>query len=403
MLWSQNLTQVQLEDLLQKGALQLGHCFKKYLRGKAGQWQKLKHTRLFLDDAAEYELSLVGANNSDDSMGIYYLRNSTHGFSHNGRLSFGSFIHVGDRVIIHQDIIIFDKQPYDKLVQPELSNAIIQSDTMILITGETGSGKGHLAKYIFEKRKHYRPWVHVNLSALAPGLVESEIFGHVKGAFTGAFQDNKGAIKSADQSVLFLDEIDSLSLELQSKLLLFLDDYRFRAVGSQKEEKVNLKIIVASGRHLEQLVDQGKFRKDLYYRLISGFTIELPSLKNNSELIKEYCIKFAKENQVIIDPALLDYYQKQSWPGNYRQLKAHLQRKLAQENLGRHFYFDNHDQMLLKIYQPKLTLEKFDKLPTLVEQKKNYAKLIYQKMLGDLNLTASILQISVKTLRSLIN
>lgn len=403
MLWSNQLSNEQLEILIQKGALQLGHNYKKYQRGKSGQWQTLKYTRLFLDEEKQYELFLVGTNSGLDQKGVYYLKSSVEGFSLNGRLSYGAYLHIGDRVIIKQDIYQFKKNESLQYSTYGLTEAIVQSDATVLLIGETGTGKGHLAKKIFELRKHIRPWVHVNIASLAPSLVESEIFGHVKGAFTGAHQENAGALKTADQSVLFLDEIDSLPMEQQSKLLVFLDEYKFKAVGSQKEVQVKLKLLVASGQNLEPLVEQGKFRKDLYYRLVSGFSISLPSLKNKAQLIEQFCLDFAQKNQAIIDPLLIEFYQKMSWPGNYRQLKSHLDRKLRINMESKHLYFNQDDQALMGVYLDQNLLAQTQKFVNLNQQKRSYAQHVYQELLGDITLTAKTLQVSPKTLKCLLS
>lgn len=402
MLWSNQLTQDQLIHLRQKGALQLNHFYKKFTRGKAGHWQQLKYTRLFLDQENQYELYLVGDERGGDEEGVYFLKSSTLAFFHNGRLSYGAFIHAGDRIVIGQEIFQFLKDASTSPIIEYLTEPMIYSDATVLITGDTGTGKGHLAKKIYDLRKHQRPWVHVNIAALAPSLIESEIFGHIKGAFTGAHQENVGALKAADFSVLFLDEIDSLPLELQSKLLVFLDEYRFKPVGSQKEIQVKLKLIVASGQPLEHLVQEGKFRKDLYYRLMSGFSLSLPALKNHPQLVEDFCHEYAKKNQIIIEPLLMDFYKKQMWPGNYRQLKSHLDRKKHLSLDSKHFYFTEDDQGLMSLYLDNSKNKNFHNFPDMNQQRKSYANLVYQQMMGDLTLTAATLKISMKTLKALL-
>jgi transcriptional regulator with PAS, ATPase and Fis domain len=405
MLWDNQLSKDELQLLVQKGALQLGHFSKKYQQGRAGHWQELQHTHFYLDEEKQLEVYLVGEKNSEDRHGVYYLKTHTKPFSINGRLSYGAFLHIGDRVIFDQQVIQFQQKgrSHSNSNLNDLPKAIIYSDATLLLTGETGTGKGFLARKIYELRKNLKPWVHVNIAALAPSLIESEIFGHVKGAFTGAHQDNQGAIKAADQSVLFLDEIDSLPLELQSKLLVFLDDYRFKAVGSQREQQVKLKLIVGSGQSLEGLTEKGKFRKDLYFRLTSGFCLTLPSLRNKPELIKDFCLEFALNNQVIIEPSLIDYYTKLPWPGNYRQLKSHLERKLKLAENSLELYYQEEDETLINPSNKMMNSESCDKFLNLQQQKISYAHYVFQELLGDYNLAAKTLQISTKTLKLLLN
>ena len=158
---------------------------------------------------------------------------------------------------------------------------LINSDLKILISGETGTGKSHLARKVHEKSGRLGEFVAINLSSFNPQLIESELFGHKKGSFTGAIHDKTGAFSMAKNGTLFLDEIDSLPLDLQTKLLTFIDNKKFRRVGDTKEESINTRLIFASGRPLEQLVEQGSFRKDLFFRLKSGHSVEMASLRND--------------------------------------------------------------------------------------------------------------------------
>ena len=190
MLWSMELCENERLDLQQKGVLQLGHYMKKYGRGRSGQWLKLSHTRIFLDEKKQCELFLMGSPDDSDAEGVFYCKSIENKFLLNGRPTKGSFVFSGDRLVIDQHIFDFTsekKDPYEVY----LSQSCIFSDDIVLIEGETGTGKGFLAHKIMQQRNPLRPWVHINLAALAPSLLESEIFGHVKGAFTGACYENR--------------------------------------------------------------------------------------------------------------------------------------------------------------------------------------------------------------------
>ena len=150
----------------------------------------------------------------------------------------------------------------------------------------------------------------------------------------------------AEGGTLFLDEIDSLPMEIQTKLLTFIDNKKFRRVGDAREESIKTRLIFASGRSLKLLVDQGIFRKDLFFRLKSGHSVELMSLRSDVQRIKESCQTFALENGITLSKNLLDFYQTLAWPGNLRQLFGHLEKKkILSRSLK--LDFDHFDEELL--------------------------------------------------------
>lgn len=211
-----------------------------------------------------------------------------------------------------------------KLVEKATKTNIIVS-----ISGDTGTGKEQVAKAIhYNSNLRKRPFVAVNMAAIPTELIESELFGYEKGAFTGADTRKLGRFEEADGGTLFLDEIGELELSLQSKLLRVLQEKEVTRLGSNKPNKVNARIIVATNKNLKEEVNKGAFREDLYFRLL-GFPIELPPLKarGNDVLIltKYFAEAFCKENnlkKVSISKSAQSRLKKYNWPGNVRELKA---------------------------------------------------------------------------------
>ncbi|MCL5883761.1 MAG: sigma 54-interacting transcriptional regulator [Deltaproteobacteria bacterium] len=210
----------------------------------------------------------------------------------------------------------------------DLIDLVAMSDTTVLITGENGTGKELVALAIH--KQNYRrkgPFMVANCSAYSPNLLESELFGHEKGAFTGAIRQKKGRIERAQEGTLFLDEIGDISLATQVLLLRFLQDRRFERVGGEETIEANVRILAATNRDLRRGVEEGRFREDLYYRL-NVFSIHMPPLRERKEdipllsrhFLKKFCLKEGKKIQEISSDAmkvLMDY----NWPGNVRQLE----------------------------------------------------------------------------------
>ncbi len=201
-------------------------------------------------------------------------------------------------------------------------------DINVLITGESGTGKEIAAKTIHNlSNRKDKPFVAINCASLPLELLESELFGYKKGAFTGAESDKKGLIEVADGGTLFLDEIGEMPLPLQSKLLRFLEDKKIRPIGSTQEILVDVRIISATNRELKEEIENGRFRNDLYFRL-AGITIRMPSLKERKEdipllvnhLLKELTEKYNKKITKI-DPTFIDNLMHYEFTGNIRELK----------------------------------------------------------------------------------
>ena len=214
-----------------------------------------------------------------------------------------------------------------------LIRQIAPTDVTVLIEGESGTGKEIVARAIHGRsRRNARPFIAVNCAALPDNLVESEFFGHVRGAFTGAISDRKGRFQLAHQGTLFLDEVGDLSPKGQGDLLRVLEDGIFRPVGSQKVEHADARIIAATNKPLEEASMNGRFREDLFYRL-NIITITVPPLRERAEDIPQlmksfsehFCAKHRKR-QKRFTSEVVSFFQTLPWPGNVRQLRNIIER-----------------------------------------------------------------------------
>ncbi len=209
------------------------------------------------------------------------------------------------------------------------------TDASVLLLGETGTGKELLARAIHNRsRRKNRSLVKVNLAALPASLIESELFGHVKGAYTGAVADKVGRFELADGGTLFLDEIGELGPELQTKLLRVLQDGEFERIGSAKTQRVDVRVVAATNRDLDQAMEQEKFRPDLYYRL-AVFPIEVPPLRLRREDIPLLVWHFVTKKQIRLGKSIsripkeaMDTLVNYDWPGNIRELENIIERAM---------------------------------------------------------------------------
>lgn len=340
--------------------------------------------------------------------GRFVLRTIKGGaFWLNGSAAREAYVERLDRLFIDENKLNFDPYNLSELINRHFDHPILKeqnllsSDLKILIQGETGTGKTHLAQKIHEQSGRRGSFVAVNLSSFNPQLIESELFGHKKGAFTGAVTEKDGAFKEAENGTLFLDEVDSLPMELQIKLLNFLDNKKFRKVGETRETLIKTRIIFASGRPLEVLVQQGLFRKDFYFRLKSGHTIELSSLRNDVPRIKDTCQYFSLKHGVSLSRRLLEFYQTLAWPGNLRQLFGHLEKKkILSKSIKLDFdYLD--EELILQSSDLMSLAAPFD-LISIKSLKEDYVKKAISVCEGNISLTAKRLQVTEKTIKSIL-
>ena len=245
---------------------------------------------------------------------------------------------------------IIDRTRYEQMIgeSPAILNVIRmmqkveKSNMMVMVTGENGTGKEMIGKLIHYNSPRMRePYVAVNMAAIAEDLIESELFGHEKGSFTGADNRRLGKFEEANRGTIFLDEIGEMDMSMQSKLLRVLQEGAITRVGGNKEIKLDVRVVAATNKNLPLMVKEGKFREDLYYRL-SGFPVHLPPLRDRGNdviiLTKHFLKNFCESNkmpQKSFTREALEAFMKHDWPGNVRELKATVERAaiIADKNL----------------------------------------------------------------------
>lgn len=287
----------------------------------------------------------------------------------------------------------------------ELAKKVAPTDTTVLLTGETGTGKEVFAQAIHQssnrKSKHF---VAINCSAFSHDLLESEMFGHVAGAFTGATKDKKGLFEEANNGTIFLDEIGEMALDLQAKLLRVIENGEFIKVGESKVTKVDIRIITATNRDLLKEIESGNFRQDLYYRL-SVFQIQLPALRErvaDIEILAKYFLgSFAlKSNKKIktISNDFIHLLKLHTWPGNIRELKNVIERSVILET-GNSLLTENLPIEIQKLKKqndgnPDKTLSAF----SLASAEKLHIQKVLNYTNGNKTETARLLGIALTTL-----
>ena len=289
------------------------------------------------------------------------------------------------------DIVTRNKDMLEKI---QLARQIAPSDLSVLIEGESGTGKELFAELIYQSSDRVnKPFVKINCAALPENLLESELFGHVKGAFTGAIKDRKGRFELADGGTVFLDEIGSLSPSLQAKLLRVLQQKEFERLGESVTRKVDVRIIAATNTDLEQAMEEGTFRRDLFYRL-NTVRIKLLPLRERPEdillLAQYFAEKFSDSKDVKIAPDAVKALKAYHWRGNVRELENVIKRAviLAKNNIIE--LTDLPEEVRFALQNPQ-------RLLSLEEMEKQHIRKVLQTA-SDLNEAAKILGIDPATL-----
>lgn len=281
----------------------------------------------------------------------------------------------------------------------DIIDRVKDNKATVLIYGESGTGKELVARSVHYMGKFSRaPFVAVNCGAIPENLLEAELFGYAKGAFTGANESRNGFFQAADKGTLFLDEIGNASLSVQSKLLRALQEKEVMKVGAQKTEKIELRIIAATNSNLYSQVQKKLFREDLYYRL-TVVEIKVPSLRERKEdiplLVEKFLLKYGveyKDRLVTIAPGALELLERYAWPGNIRELENVIQRAVIM--CDKRIEIDHlPDTLKFKIDFPE------DNLLPLREVEKNYILKVLEATGQNKSKAAEILGIDRKTLR----
>lgn len=273
--------------------------------------------------------------------------------------------------------------------------------TPVLISGESGTGKELVARAIhFHGAFNKRPFVAVDCGSLVPTLIESELFGHEKGAFTGAIRAKDGLFQAANGGTIFLDEIGELPLDMQAKLLRVLQEKEVRPVGSNNKVKVDVRVIAATNRDLEAEYKEGRFRKDLYFRL-NVVTVHIPALRERRSdipmLVQWFLDKYAVEMKIEVSPDAMNCMLQYDWPGNVRELENCVERAVA---LGNREAITLQDlPPAIRAYENQLNLGSATVTATDLEEiEKDTIQRVFDQVNGDKEMAGRLLGISRATL-----
>lgn len=307
--------------------------------GSAKKWSIENYANLGNDDSCQIQVHLPDISDrhcrleiQNNKLLIKDLRSQTGTFV-NGAKILEAELKDGDLISTgYGEFVVHDTQ-IQKIAFPMTSrsefwnqtlqslSSVSQSNYSVLLLGPSGTGKDVIAKNIHQcSGRSKAPYVSVNCSALTETLVESELFGHTKGSFTGAIADRKGAFETARGGTLFLDEIGDLPYSLQAKLLRALENEEIRPVGSDRTVKTDVRIIAATHQNLLHKIQEGSFRSDLYFRL-NIITVDVPSLNERMEDFEDLIYQFSREMRVGFSHLGIRELKKHTWPGNIRELK----------------------------------------------------------------------------------
>ena len=285
----------------------------------------------------------------------------------------------------------------------DLIKLVSAASANVLITGESGSGKEMVARALHNSGpRKSKPFIPLNCTAIPENLLESELFGHVKGSFTGATSDRRGLFEEADKGTLFLDEIGDLSLPLQAKLLRVLQEREIRPVGSSQSKRVDVRIIAATHRDLRIMVKDGKFREDLFYRL-NVVPVRVPALRERTEdiplLVEKFIKKFAAQNNSNIKgitPDAMAVLMAHPWPGNVRELENVIERAMV---LSRGDMIEKAMVLDSALQEAKSNVDQLHSdRPTLEKLEERYIKLVLGEVHNSKEEAAKILGVSRRTL-----
>lgn len=286
----------------------------------------------------------------------------------------------------------------------KLAGRIAQSDSTVLIRGESGTGKELVARAIHHHSPRVNgPFVSINCAALPETLLESELFGYKKGAFTGAIKDKEGLFKVADGGTFFLDEVGSTSMAIQVKLLRVLEEKKVTPVGGTKEDEVDVRLIAATNADLEEEVKLGRFRPDLFYRL-NVIPIDIPPLRERQEdikllvdhFVKKFCSKVNLTPKSVSDEAM-EILIRYPWPGNVRELENTIERAVLLNRSGS-LGTSDFPEKLIKAEPRPMVSEEDPKTPTLEAIEKAYIHFVISQTEGKKAKAAKILGIDTSTL-----
>ncbi len=335
---------------------------------------------------------------------------SRNGTFLNGTPIVEAYLSNNDKLMVGESLFIFSRlnQKLDPMksankewnLQLQRLPAIANTDYTVLILGPSGSGKEIVSKWIHENshRQKY-PYVTINCSALSESLIESELFGHTRGAFTGATEDRKGAFEAARGGTLFLDEIGDLPLSLQPKLLRALENNEIRPVGSDKSIQTNVRIVAATHKNLKQQVIKNEFREDLYHRL-NICRVTPPSLIQRMEDFDALLYQFAREQKVGFSFRAIEKLKNHQWPGNIRELRNLIIRAAAYFP-GKRIQEEDLTELLESPIDEEVHLGEFESsegLPPLKEIERNLILSKLQKYYGNQRRVADELKMPKSTL-----